>query len=289
MTAASEHAAMRERAVVVATVPRDRDRWWPSLVVAAWCALIVLPVVPLVIWSAAFSWRWPDLLPGEWSGRAWRYVFSPTTQVRPGLIGSVTVGVLTMLLSVVIGAPAGIALGRMAFRRKRALEMLLLAPFIVPGLVVTMGIQIVFIRWRLTDTVQGVVLAHVMPALPYVIVSVAGVAANLGVQVEEQARSLGATAWQAFRHVTLPLLRPGLAVGGLFAFLVSWGQYTSTLLIGGGKVQTLPLLVYTFTRSGDNPIAAALALLFVAPAVLALILASRALRGNRGAAEARRI
>ncbi len=289
MTAVSERAVMREWAIVVATMPRDRSRWWPSLVVAAWCALIVLPVVPLVIWSAAFSWRWPDLLPGEWSGRAWRYVFSPTTQVRPGLIGSVTVGVLTMLLSVVIGTPAGIALGRMAFRGKRALEMLLLAPFIVPGLVVTMGIQIVFIRWRLTDTVQGVVLAHVMPALPYVIVSVAGVAANLGVQVEEQGRSLGATSWQAFRHVTLPLLRPGLAVGGLFAFLVSWGQYTSTLLIGGGKVQTLPLLVYTFTRSGDNPIAAALALLFVAPAVLALVLASRALRGNRGAAEARRI
>ncbi|MCA1724718.1 MAG: ABC transporter permease subunit, partial [Thermomicrobia bacterium] len=95
---------------------------------------------------------------------------------------------------------------------------------------------------------------------------------------EEQARSLGATSWQAFVHITLPALRPGLAVGGLFAFLVSWSQYTSTLIIGGGKVQTLPLLVYSFTRSGDNPIAAALVLLFVAPAIVALVVASRALR-----------
>jgi putative spermidine/putrescine transport system permease protein len=88
-------------------------------------------------------------------------------------------------------------------------------------------------------------------------------------------------------HVTVPLLRPGLAVGGLFAFLVSWSQYTSTLIIGGGKVQTLPLLVYTFTRSGDNPIAAALALLFVAPAIVALVLATRLLRGRQAAVGAR--
>ncbi len=250
----------------------------PSAVVSLWVALVILPVVPLVIWSAAFSWRWPDLLPTAWSGRAWRYVFSPTTQVRAGLIGSSTVALLTMMLALAIGTPAGIAVGRMAFRGKRAIELLLLAPFIVPGLIVTMGIQIVFIHLRLADTMQGVVFAHLMPALPYVIISVAGVATNVGVQVEEQARSLGATSWQTFIHITLPLLRPGLAVGGLFAFLVSWSQYTSTLIIGGGKVQTLPLLVYAFTRSGDNPIAAALALLFVAPAVVALALASRTLR-----------
>ena len=265
-------------ATIARPVGASARRLLPSVVVTLWVVLVLLPVVPLVIWSGAFAWRWPDLLPSAWSGRAWRYVFSPTTQVRPGLTGSITVALLTMFAALAIGAPAGIAIGRMTFRGKRAIEMLLLAPFIVPGLVVTMGIQIVFIHLRLTDTVQGVVLAHLMPALPYVIVSVAGVAANLGVQVEEQARSLGATPWQAFFHITLPLLRPGLAVGGLFAFLVSWSQYTSTLIIGGGKVQTLPLLVYTFTRSGDNPIAAALALLFVAPAVLALALASRTLR-----------
>jgi putative spermidine/putrescine transport system permease protein len=257
--------------------------WGPTAIVALWALLAILPVVPLVIWSAAFAWRWPDLLPAQWSSRAWRYVFSPTTRIHPGLTGSVTVALLTTVAALVIGAPAGIAIGRLTFRGKRAIELLLLAPFIVPGLVVTMGIQIVFIHLRLADTVRGVVLAHLMPALPYVIVSVASVAANLGAQAEEQARSLGATPWQAFAHVTVPLLRPGLAVGGLFAFLVSWSQYTSTLIIGGGKVQTLPLLVYTFTRSGDNPIAAALALLFVAPAIVALVLVTRLLRGRQAA------
>jgi putative spermidine/putrescine transport system permease protein len=258
-----------------------RERRWPTAVIAGWVVLTLLPLVPLAVWSLAFSWRWPDLLPSVWSGRAWRYVFAPTTGVRPGIITSAVLAVLTMIASVLLGTPAGIVVGRMAFRGKRAVEMILLAPFIVPGLVVTMGIQIVFIHLRLTDSVQGVVLAHTMPALPYVIVSVAGVAANLGAHLEEQARSLGATPAQTFRHVTLPLLRPGIAVGALFAFLVSWGQYTSTLIIGGGKVQSLPLLVYAFTRSGDNAIAAALAVIFVAPAIVALILSARVLRGPR--------
>ena len=262
--------------------PAVRTRRWPTAVVAAWAALTLLPLLPLIIWSFAFAWRWPDLLPSVWSGRAWRYVFAPTTNVRPGIMTSIVLALLTMLVSVTIGTPAGLVLGRIAFRGKRAVEMILLAPFIVPGLVVTMGIQIVFIHLRLTDTVQGVVLAHTMPALPYVIVSVAGVAANLGAHVEEQARSLGATAGQTFRHVTLPLLRPGIAIGALFAFLVSWGQYTSTLIIGGGKVQSLPLLVYSFTRSGDNAIAAALAVIFVAPALVALVLSARVLRAPQG-------
>lgn len=259
-----------------------RSRRWQTALVAVWAGLTLLPLVPLVIWSFAFAWRWPDLLPSVWSGRAWRYVFAPTTNVRPGIQTSVVLALLTMLVAVTIGTPAGIVLGRMAFTGKRAVEMILLAPFIVPGLVVTMGIQIVFIHLRLTDTVQGVALAHTMPALPYVIVSVAGVAANLGAHVEEQARSLGATAGQTFRHVTLPLLRPGIAVGALFAFLVSWGQYTSTLIIGGGKVQSLPLLVYSFTRSGDNAIAAALAVIFVAPALVALVISARVLRAPQG-------
>ncbi len=255
-----------------------------TAVIAIWVLLVVLPLMPLFVWSAAFAWRWPALLPSEWGWRAWRYVVSPTTGVRGGLTGSVGIALLTTAAALALGAPAGIVLGRATFRGKRAVELLLLAPFIVPGLVVTMGIQILFIRLGLTDTVRGVVLAHIMPALPYVVVSVAGVAANIGTQAEEQARTLGASPWRAFWHVTVPMLRPGLAVGGLFAFLVSWSQYTTTLIIGGGKVQTLPLLVYTFTRSGDNPVAAALAIVFVAPAIVALVIAARSLRDRNATA-----
>jgi len=245
-----------------------------------WVALTLAPLVPLAIWSGAFAWRWPDVWPSQWSGRAWALVFAPTTEVRPALVSSVLVAAITTAVALVVGTPAGIAVGRGPFRGKRFVELVLLAPFLVPGLTVTMGIQILFIRLHLADTIPGVVLSHVMPALPYVVVAVSGVVVNAGTRAEEQARSLGATAWQAFRHVTLPALRPGLVVGGLFAFLVSWSQYTTTLVIGGGKVRTLPLLVYAFQQSGDTPVAAALAVVFVAPALLALAISARTLRGD---------
>ncbi len=252
------------------------------LFLVAWVLLVLLPLVPLLIWSGAFAWRWPDVLPGSWSLRAWRYVFAPTTGARPALVSSVLIALAVTTLAVAFGTPAGLALARARFRGQRAAELLLLAPFFVPGLVTAMGVQIAFIRLGLADTIPGVVLAHLMPALPYVVVSVRGVAANLGPQPEEQARSLGASPWRAFRHVTLPALRPGMIVGGLFAFLVSWSQYTTTLVIGGGAVQTLPLVVYAFQRSGENAIAAALAVVFVAPAILALAIAARSLSGRPG-------
>lgn len=254
------------------------------LLLVTWVLLVLLPLVPLLIWSGAFAWRWPDVLPGSWSLRAWEYVFAPSTGVRPALVSSVLIALAVTALALACGTPAGLALARARFRGQRAVELLLLAPFFVPGLVTAMGLQIAFIRLGLADTIPGVVLAHLMPALPYVVVSVRGVAANLGPQPEEQARSLGASPWQAFWHVTLPALRPGMIVGGLFAFLVSWSQYTTTLVIGGGAVQTLPLVVYTFQRSGENAIAAALAVVFVAPAIVALALAARALAGRPSAA-----
>jgi hypothetical protein len=92
--------------------------------------------------------------------------------------------------------------------------------------------------------------------------------------LEEAARTLGATPWQTFLHVTLP----GVAVAGLFAFLISWGQYILTVLIGGGNVVTLPMLLFSAASGNDPIITSALALVFALPAVLALVIALRYLK-----------
>ncbi len=84
-------------------------------------------------------------------------------------------------------------------------------------------------------------------------------------ELEEAARTLGANPWQAFLRVTLP----GVAVAGLFAFLISWRQYVLTLLIGGGNVVTLPMLLFSAASGNDPVITSALAL--AVPAVLALV------------------
>ena len=80
----------------------------------------------------------------------------------------------------------------------------------------------------------------------------ASVFAGFDTVQEDQARSLGARSWAVLRHVTLPAILPGLLTGALFAFLVSWSQYLLTLAIGGGRVQTLPLILFAYASAGET-------------------------------------
>jgi putative spermidine/putrescine transport system permease protein len=86
-----------------------------------------------------------------------------------------------------------------------------------------------------------------------------------------------------FWLITLPAIWPGLVTAGLFAFLISWSQYTLTLLIGGGRIIAMPVLLFSSASGGDNANIAAQALLFVGPVLLILLLTSRYLSGERAA------
>jgi putative spermidine/putrescine transport system permease protein len=244
---------------------------------------LVLPLVPLAIWSFARGWRFPSILPQEWTLAAWGYALSDTSGVLHSLLLTVWIAACATVLSVLIGVPAGRALGMHRFRGRAWVELIMLAPVIVPGIAVVLGLHVVFIGLGLTNTITGVVLVHLIPTLPYVTLVMAGIFASYDVAFEQQARSLGASPLQAFWHVTLPAILPGIIVGALFAFLVSWSQYVLTLVIGGGRVVTLPLLLFNFVASGRNDIAAAIAMIYILPGVLILIVTARHLSGRSGA------
>lgn len=243
-------------------------------------AFLVAPIVPLFIWSISFRWFYPDILPSEYSSRAWEAVFSPTNNVLGAAWDTTIIAVAVTALSILIGVPAGRALGLHSFRGKRVVEVLILAPIIVPGLAVALGVHLIFIRYGLANTLLGVILVHLIPTLPYMTLVMAGVFANYDADFELQARSLGAGPLATQRYVTLPAIFPGLVVGALFTFLISWSQYVLTLLIGGGTIVTLPLLLFNFARSGDNAIAGALSVVFILPGILVLVLSSKYLTGD---------
>ena len=140
----------------------------------------------------------------------------------------------------------------MTFAGKGLVEWLLLIPIIVPSVVATMGIHIAFIRLRVADTYLGVVLIHLIPCIPYMILVMTSVFANYGTALEDTARTLGASAVRTFWYVTLPAIWPGLLVATLFTFLISWSQYVTTLLIGGGRVITLPMILFPFISGSNN-------------------------------------
>ena len=247
---------------------------------------VLAPLVPQVIWSFTFNWFFPALLPQKWGLRAWSYMLSPSSRVVEAFANSVILAVIVVSLCVVIGLPAARALALYDFRGKAVVEWLIMAPILVPTLVVIMGIDILFIRYGLEDTYLGVALAHLIPALPYFVLVMSGVFANYSVELEETARTLGAGPWRTFWYITLPAIFPGLTVASMFTFLVSWSQYVSTLLVSGGKIVTLPLTLFPFISASNHPNAAAVSILYVLPALLTLLLTTRSLGksgvGNSG-------
>ena len=248
-----------------------------ALAVVLLLGLLLLPFVPLVLASFAQGYFYPQVLPERWSLRAWQVVLDPDGATWAALRDTVTIAVSVAVLSLVMAVPAGRVLGTRCFRGRRVVELVLLTPVLVPAIAVAIGLHVVFLRLGLAGGVPGVILVHLVPATPYVVLLTAGVFANAELELEQQARALGASWWQAQRHVTWRLVAPGLAVAGLFGFLVSWGQYVLTLVVGGGRVVTLPILLFATASGGDTAITAATALFHALPAVVLLVLTSRIL------------
>ncbi len=251
------------------------------LAMVAVSSLAVIPLLLLAARSLAQSWFWPSLLPPVWSVRAWQYVFSPTAEVLPALSISLSIALAVTMLAVAVALPAARVLAWQEFRGKRAVLFALLLPVLTPPLAAIMGVHSLFLRYGLTDTLTGVALSHLISTVPYTTLMLTGSFSRLDPDFEAQARTLGAGGFNVWRHVTLPAIAPGLAVAASFAFLISWSQYLTTLLIGGGRIVTLPLTLVAFQRGGDEAIAAALSLVFLAPAAAVAFSVARFLKEGK--------
>lgn len=246
--------------------------------------LFFMPVAVFGLYACSTAWFYPDVLPRTWTvAPVLRQLDDPGT--TRALLHSTRIGLVVSLLALAVGYPAARVLGMHAFRGKELVYLLLFLPTVVPPVATGIGLNILFLRLDLAGTMLGVALVHLIPVLPYVIFTLAGVFAQYDPHYEYQARVLGAGGARIFWSITLPFVLPGLVVATLFAFLISWSQYLLTLLIGGGRIITLPILLFA-TLSGGNPTTiSVLSLLFVAPLMLILAVISRFLTsvGGRGA------
>lgn len=244
--------------------------------------MLLLPFMAILPWAFSKSWYFPELIPEHFSLRGWRSVLAPRSRLVEGLINSTLIAGVVALIATAIGLFTGRALGVYRFRGRRAVELLLLAPVIFPTIAVAMGVQVTFIRLGLANTLPGVMLVHLVPTLPYVSLVMGGVFANYDIQYEHQARVLGAGPFYTLFRVTIPIVRPGMIVAGLFAFILSWSEFMLTQLIGGGSVITLPLLLFTFVRA-DIQMAATLAIIYLLPAMVVLGLTARYMSADSSA------
>ncbi|PZO43910.1 MAG: hypothetical protein DCF15_22375, partial [Phormidesmis priestleyi] len=154
--------------------------------------VLFLPFLPLLIWAFTTGWYFPALWPQQWTLEHWQAIAAATSKVGEGFVQSLVIALTATVLALLIGLPAGRALGLMQFPGKAAIKLFLLLPIIVSPLATLMGIQFVLIRLGLVGTIMGVVLVHLLPMIPYMTLVLSSVFANFDPGYEAQARSLGA-------------------------------------------------------------------------------------------------
>lgn len=234
-----------------------------SIIVSLLVSAIVIPVFTLLIWVFTERWAWPGFIPQVFSVRALEEVFSRKDELLFVAGSSILISTAVGLLSVIIGTMTSRALVFYDFLGKKLIYFLTILPFMVPGTVFAMGIQMTFIKMGLNNTVPGVIVAHTICSLPYAVRVIMDGMEAVGDKLEEQAKVLGAAPFQAFYKVTLPLLAPVLLSAMSMAYIVSFSQYFLTLLIGGGRVKTFTIVMVPYLSSGDRNIASIYSVMFL--------------------------
>lgn len=225
--------------------------------VSLWLIAPSLIVIPLSFTDKP-SFAFP---PTGWSGRWYSTFFSDPTWMA-ALQASLRVGVLVTIVATVAGTAAAVALSRNVLPGVQGIRAILLAPMIVPVIVVAIGLYAVFLRLNLLGTTFGFVAAHSVLALPFVIIPVMASLQGFDRRLEDAAAICGASRWNTFRTVTLPLVAPGVLSGALFAFATSFDEVVLSLFIQSPYLQTLPVKMYaSVTRDTDPTIAAAATLI----------------------------
>lgn len=230
----------------------------------------ISPLIILCIWSFASSWVYPNLLPNEVSIRGLEYIFN--NQNLNILINSLLISIIVVFITVLISIPASKAIAIYEFKGKKLFELLILSPIIVPMISVAMGIHVMFIKLGLANTIIGVVIINILPCIPYAIRIISDVYIIIGDKYEVQGKMLGASKFNVFRFITLPLILPGIIGAASMSFIVAFSQYFLTMLIGGGRVITYPMVMFPYIQSGDRTIASLYSMVFLIVSILVLIL-----------------
>ena len=234
-----------------------------NLVIILFIFLILAPLVTIGVWVFTERWAWPSLIPQVFSLRALESVFRDREELVQLFVSSMGISLVVAFLSIVIGVMTARALECYEFFGKRVFSFLSLLPFLVPGTVFVMGVQILFIKINLSGTVVGVILVHLICSLPYAILLLQDGTRAIGTRLEEQARVLGANPWKAFFKVTLPNLLPVILSAFSMAYIVSFSQYFLTLMIGGGRVKTFSIVMVPYLSGGERNLASVYSMIFL--------------------------
>ena len=213
-----------------------------------------LVIVPMSFTEASILSFPPDGFSLQW----YEQMFTDR-QWSSGMVNSLQVAVLTAILATVLGTLAALALTRGRFPGRGALNGLMLTPLIVPVVIIAIGMFSLFVQWRISGSLLGLVLAHTALALPFVVVNVAAILRTMDRNLELAAANLGADPRRSFMRITLPIILPGVLAGAIFAFITSWDEVVVAIFLTSARFRTLPVEMWEQVRQVVDPTVAAVA------------------------------
>jgi putative spermidine/putrescine transport system permease protein len=252
--------------------------------------LAALPILTMITMSFGDSetLQFPPQSFGlHWYRAAWRTFVSPdasdTLSMGTALTTSLLVALSTMVIATAVSAPAAYALSRYRFRGKAIIEQLVALPLVYPLVMLGLALLLVFNVLPMELGMLRLVVAHVILALPFTVKNCAASIASIGPEFEEAACLMGASPRRAIIDVVLPLMRPGILAGMLFAFIISFNEFTVTFFLYSINTMTLPVWLYSRTVSSLDPTVFSFAV-FIVLIDFALIWLLERLVGDEGVA-----
>ncbi|WP_445657665.1 ABC transporter permease subunit [Achromobacter sp. NCFB-sbj8-Ac1-l] len=231
---------------------QSRTLWWIVLAVLAFLSAPAFLMIPLSFDSGS-GLTWP---PKGFSLQWYEQMFTSPVWMQ-AITRSLIVGVGTGLLAMLIGTPAAFLLVRADMRGKSAMLAFVLSPIVVPRMIIAVGMFYFFARVGLVGSTIGLILAHTVVAVPYVVITMMAVLRNYDTRLDLAAQSLGAGPWSTLRFVTFPILGAGLMSSFLFAFATSFDELTIALFASGGLNATLPKQFWDEVTLQISPVIAA--------------------------------
>jgi len=233
-------------------------------------AFLLLPIVIIVLMSLNAG-EFLTFPPQGLSLRWFAALFANEGFMR-ATVASLLLAAGATLCSTLIGVSAALYVVRYGGRLREVLRLLLLLPLMLPEILTAIALLFFLYASGIgTRTVTGLLIGHVLVTLPYVFINVASVLYQQDTALEEAARSLGASPLRAFVRITLPLAKPGIITGALFAFVISFDLFNMSLLLKGVGMTTLPLYLFDYLRWDFDPTAAAVSTVSIVLTLVAVV------------------
>jgi ABC-type spermidine/putrescine transport system permease subunit II len=243
-------------------------------------------MMSLFIWSIAETWYWPSTLPQKIGFDYWKQALGMQKSLAIGAVSivpafflSLMIAIIVVVISMLIAIPAGYALAKYRIPFGAFILFLFLMPNAFPQQPIFVNLLRTFTKLGLAGTVSGVILVHILVGLVFGVWITNATFKSIPPYMEEAARSVGASRFQAFYRITLPLAAPGLLASAVFVFITSLDEFTGTFFVGLPFVNTLPMTLYS--SSGYNmQFASVIAIILLIPSILFMVLIQRVLKAE---------